>query len=454
MPDTNVIEPGQPTDDDVITLLQQAARDTDLGVTPDLAVLVRGGRRRVTRRRHTTLAVAAAAAVAVALLVGPVGGLGRTATPPTHDRVGPLPSPTASQQDRERLLASSAERAEFARLLADPTFRITNAQYTNASSAAVLMQTCDSTGCEAAVLTTDTNWRDQAGYVVPGRVSSVLMTALPGGYAAIIPSDRDSSSGHPPATPVILGPDGATRPLTVVTDVRDTTWGSILLARPPLWAANNVNAALWAVDPERAELFPTSYQPCACQGQVVSRPVMDSDSVLHVTVQDAGSEEEDFGQSRDNGLTWTTSRTNVLYNRVAPARGTYFTAGPGRRLAAAYTTEDTVPTLRDLYLSDDGRTWRRADLQKLPKTLTGMAFTPAGDLLLADGTQLWRVDPDGTDAIPVEGAPPVLALDTSGGVLVATSSDGTLVVSTDGSTWADVAPGNSLIPADATNPDR
>lgn len=449
MPEPQMLE-SFPADEDVIATLRQAARDTDVAATTDVAALVRGGRRRVTRRRNATLAVTAAAAVVAVLAAGTLGGGSRSAGPPADQRPTPSPGPSHMRTQAEL----SAEQARYSRLLADPDFLISDVQYTSPTDAAMLMQRCGSTGCEAAVLVTDTAWSDQAGYVIPGFVDPVLMVALPGGYAAVIPSDLGTTS-PPDRRPVVVGADGSVRPLRVTTDARDPDWGSALLARPPLQAALEQPGALWAIDwtddLQAVEMHPIAHQPCACVGELVTQPVRDSAGTLHVTIQDAKNVEWDFAQSSDNGATWKF-RTNALYNRVleTSANPSLFATGPGKRLAADYTEDRDVhgngPMLRDFYVSDDGRNWRRLSLDGLPRKVTGLAFTPSGDLLLADGTGLWRLRDGQTRAARVAGVPSVYNVRPTGVGLAGVTHDNTLLTSTGGDTWTHIEPGNSILP--------
>lgn len=92
----------------------------------------------------------------------------------------------------------------------------------------------------------------------------------------------------------------------------------------------------------------------------------------------------------------------------------------------------------------------------------GMAFAPDGSLLVAEvddteclistpvctrGGKIWRLPPDGSDPVPLEGGPALFGhhgtdlLDASGGVIVARTGYDTLAISTDGYTWSEVAPG-------------
>jgi hypothetical protein len=168
--------------------------------------------------------------------------------------------------------------------------------------------------------------------------------------------------------------------------------------------------------------------------------------------------------SHDHGRNWETHLNGLPDGYAAYAGGfVYFTAGPSSRLAAAWNSDPGTDYKRlRLFISDDGRNWQRIPAGRMPKLLSGMAFTHDGTLLLsaypgegrAAATRLWRLSPAASVPHPVSGTPrhhyglqpaccsTVVALTTS--PVIAQTGPLSFDVSRDGKHWKTVTPGASL----------
>jgi hypothetical protein len=409
------------------------------------------------RRRRTTRAVAAyvAALLAAAALAGcgsdktDESSADRRTKAPSGDRQTPSPSPTVQELD-PRLADRLHDPAALQHLLARPDFRLSYVDYSSATEAAAQVEACTGKGpCREAVLTTHDNWASWTGMMLPPRGYSAWIRALPGGATVVIitPADGDV---HNPFPPFMLRGDGTAFSVRISTEAHDPSPGSVLLPAPDVPQANDLDASMWVLDPARAELYPASQQPCACPQYAVIGPDVDLDGTSHASIWDEQGTDQftddqwTFAQSRDNGRSWQTDRTDILPFKYDDGD---FAAGPGQLLAMSQSTfqNDEPKFLEELYLSENERSWRRISLATAPKTVAGMEFTPDGTLLIADDTrhQLWRLPPGAKALEPVVNSPRVTRLETSGGVLIAYTGTRTIAVSTDGTKWTPVTPGSA-----------
>jgi len=177
-----------------------------------------------------------------------------------------------------------------------------------------------------------------------------------------------------------------------------------------------------------------------------------------------------FAESADNGRTWRQTDVRLPRGGKPLDRYSYTgdyrdAVGPGhlQAIAMADAPQDLPLYLRQLWRTDDEKTFRRVPLPWKRLAFGGMAFASDGALLLAEKKsprflcaggichpgRIWRLPPGASEMRPLTDAPRLsgpLGMDTlepspRGGMIIARTGSRTIAISDDGCTWTKVTPG-------------
>jgi hypothetical protein len=268
---------------------------------------------------------------------------------------------------------------------------------------------------------------------------------LPGGGAAVSVYDLDNR----PTSRFIVHDDGS------VSRVRALR-GRHAPARGAVFAQRSDDFGLYpddlrVLDPARSLSYRAARPPCHCRLSFMGGPVTGGDGTDHVLFwnwDERTGLEVLLAHSRSAGRRWRTQPVDV--SSVDGQYALNFAAGAHRQLAFAAVYEIPYDNLRTraLYVSDDGRSWRRIPTPGSLNFVGDMAFAPEGTLLVADARRhrLLRVRPGSSVLRPVRGSPRADGVTSSGGVLVAfAGTQDTVAVSSDGRKWLTVRPDGAVL---------
>lgn len=372
-------------------------------------------------------------------------------------------------------------------------------QYISTTDAAAELSNCDTaSSCTTVVLTSQDNWAHATGIAIPYALADyVSFTPLGRGAVAIEPEVDDAPTRKYP--PFVLYPNGKATPLHIAHKPRGLDAGKNLicttLACDFLYEVGAEEEA-YAADVTNGEIYPVAGVPGGDiwqhvpdrGGAVLSVSGSDTTVGGQVWAQKAppGSTSASrgrgvwrFAESKDNTRTWRT--TDV---RLPPGgKPRWLTpgvdhseedvVGPGHFQATAWMDfpgEEFLPNyLRDLWRTDDEKTFRRVPLPWPRKPagglpFAGMVFASDGALLLAEANgspanlcpggichpgRIWRLPARGTRMMPLAHAPRLSGgadglyslEDSGGGMIVGRTGPRTIAVSPDGHTWTKVTPG-------------
>ena len=349
-----------------------------------------------------------------------------------------------------------------------PRFALRNVYYTSPTDA-VADFVRDGRGIKdwaSAIATTDDNWDHVTTFVLPHHVAnSFEYVPLTDGAVAIRVGDEYSRR---PIPRFVLYPGGKVRPLQPVPS-RPLDAGSTLLD-VEFWRLAGLTdkwnpGRLWAVDADEGELFPAEGSR---YGELWQRVPGRDGAILSVEGFDRSTQTWRFDTSTDGGRSWTTADADLPSSL---RRSPYFVSvtdsavGPHHRQAVAMTKslEDLPLILRELWQTDDERTFHRVPLPWDEPYFGGLAYTPDGALLLAEVLgpdplctrsyscprpgRIWRLAPGRDEFETARGAPrlfghfSVVGIDVSGGMIVARTGNESVAVSRDGRRWTEVTPG-------------
>ena len=270
-----------------------------------------------------------------------------------------------------------------------PRFALRNVYYTSPTDA-VADFVRDGRGIKdwaSAIATTDDNWDHVTTFVLPYHVAnSSEYVPLTDGAVAIRVGDEYSRR---PIPRFVLYPGGKVRPLQPVPS-RPLDAGSTLLD-VEFWRLAGLTdkwnpGRLWAVDADEGELFPAEGSR---YGELWQRVPGRDGAILSVEGFDRSTQTWRFDTSTDGGRSWTTADADLPSSL---RRSPYFVSvtdsavGPHHRQAVAMTKslEDLPLILRQLWQTDDERTFHRVPLPWDEPYFGGLAYTPDGALLLAE----------------------------------------------------------------------
>jgi len=176
-----------------------------------------------------------------------------------------------------------------------------------------------------------------------------------------------------------------------------------------------------------------------------------------------------FAESTDNARTWRQTDVRLPQGGKPLRRYSYTgdyreAVGPGhlQAIAMADAPQDLPLYLRQLWRTDDEKTFRRVPLPWKRLAFGGMAFASDGALLLAETKgprflcargichpgRIWRLPPGSaemkplTDAPRVSGALRIDSLEPSrSGMIITRTGPRTIAMSEDGYAWTKVTPG-------------
>ena len=414
------------------------------------------------------------ASTAIAMLSLAAGCIGANPGPASVEHFGGEPGDHAQGMsltvDRSKSESSAAslptEPPAFRELFAKPEVVLWTVQYASALAAAVTISGCEerATECMDAVILTHDNWKSESGFVLPDLGWGDFWTqALPGGAVAVVAKPGRHKA---PLAPFIFHHTGQVTSLHLSSRPRNPRPGEILTSRPA--AARRSEGEVWVLRRATAQLFPAAHQPCCRRGEDLYSLRTGRRGEVSALIQRFSARSVNrwaqLAMSHDHGRSWETHRNGLPDGFAAYAGGyVYFAAGPSSRLAAAWNSDPGTDSKRlRLFISDAGRSWQRIPAGRMPKLLSGMAFTQAGSLLLSAypgetreaATRLWQLPPAASVPHPVSGAPrphyglqpaccsTVVTLPTS--PVIAQTGPLSFHVSRGGKHWKAVEPGASL----------
>lgn len=405
-------------------------------------------------------------------------------------RIGPSPSTSPSTSRAPKTFQSAAEKAiaqartatvaafvdqakSIDRGRVRPGFSLEEVQYTSPTDAAATFYDCGKAYkrvCTTVIATTRDNWDRAAGLYIPDTLADlVLYMPLGEGAVAIKAEDQFREKSYPP---FVLYPDGKWKPLRIAeprfpdagSDLIDVCYNGDFSDEAGLDAG--LHDGTWAADVDAGEVFGLPGSPGGCLYEDVPGRGGAAVSVDYNAV-DAGVWR--FAETIDNGRSWR--QTEVRLPRAGkPLRrygynGDYREAvGPGKSqaIAMADAPQDLPLYLRQLWRTDDEKTFRRVPLPWKQLAFGGMAFASDGALLLAETKgppslctggichpgRIWRLPPGNSKFKPLTDAPRLsraLRMDSlgpsRGGIMIARTGTRTIAISEDGYTWTKVSPG-------------
>lgn len=356
-------------------------------------------------------------------------------------------------------------------------------EYTSPTDAAAEIYDCRKGSCSTVIATTDDNWAHAAGLAINQDLAD-LVSYLPLGRGAVAIKAKDQTARHS-YPPFVLYPDGEVTPLRVQDEPRAVDAGNELL--PDNFAFGDtigLDGWILGADVDAGELFGLPPLPPRVNG-LTYEDVPGREGLVNVSGyhRDGGDEVWRFSESTDDARTWRTTDVPLRWGdrgnggRCWPACGIYrdtddyqVAVGPGHFQALALTDvpEDSpfgpaLPDyLRQLWLTDDEKAFRRVPQPWDPMAFAGMAFASDGALLVSEAKdplafcadtcragRIWRLPPGGDHLKPMADAPTLSAIgrddlflqNAGGGMIVARTGNRTIVVSPDGYSWTEVTPG-------------
>ena len=388
--------------------------------------------------------------------------------------LSPSESPTSATSTTERPF-SVKELARLDELIGQaefpdrigPRFELRDVYYTSPTDAvADFFRQGQDKDWASAIATTNDNWGHVTTLVLPYDVADGFdYVPLADGAVAIRVGDEYSRR---PIPPFVLFPGGQVRPLQEVA-ARPLDAESTLLD-VEFWRLAGMTGRwhpgkLWAIDGDKAELFPVEGSRF---GELWQRVPGRDGAILSVDGFKRRTQTWRFDTSTDGGRSWTTADADLPSSLK---RSPYFVSGydsavgPDHRQAVAMTKEleDLPLVLLELWQTKDERAFRRVPLPWDEPFFGGIAYTPDGALLLAEVLgpehwcasrstchrpgRIWRMAPGGTDVELARDAPRLfghfgyVGIDVSGGMIVARTSMQSVAVSRDGHRWTEVTPG-------------
>lgn len=357
-------------------------------------------------------------------------------------------------------------------------FTLEEVQYTSPTDAAASFRYCGTRMplvCTNAIATTHDNWAHAAGLAIPDNLADIV-EYLPLGHGAVAIKAVEQLVGHTSYPPIVLHPDGRVALLNKTPPQPLETGSTLVNAYQNGDFANDVGLlrGLFAADTAAGEAFAVSGAP---GGYLWDNVPGRHGAVLTVAGyrKNVGAGVWRFHESTDDTHTWRQVDVRLplggkaLWDYADDYRDA---VGPGHRMAIAMADEpeDMPLGLRELWRTDDEKTFRRVRLSwKGPDggpdlgAFSGIAFAADGALLLAGLVgpaticekiicnhrwTMWRLSPHGADLRPLPGAPrmvgdfyPDLLSNAGAGVIVARTGNRTIEVSPDGYAWTKVTPG-------------
>ncbi len=355
-----------------------------------------------------------------------------------------------------------------------PTFNLEDVQYTSPTDAAADFYNCRTRMrrvCTTAIATSHDNWAHAAALAIPDNLADIV-EYLPLGHGAVAIKAVEQDVGHTSYPPIVLSPNGKVAPLHKAPS-RPLKPGSTLVdayANGDFGQDTGLRRGLFAADTAAGEVFAVSGAPGGLLWENVPGR---HGAVLSVDGyhRNVGPGVWRFHESVDNTRTWRQVDVRLplggkpLWRYADDFRDA---VGPGRRMAIAMAgqPQDMPLLLRELWLTEDEKTFRRVPLPWKEHAFGGIAFAADGALLLAGLVgpatyceslvctrhwTMWRQashGAEGADVRPVPGAPtmvgdwyPDVLRNAGAGVLVARTGGRTIEVSRGGYAWTQVTPG-------------
>lgn len=385
-------------------------------------------------------------------------------TSPIHKADKPVSQPMS--QHRLDKLVGFLDKTTFLDRVG-PKFELREVQYTSPTDAVAqfLDHRPASDDWGLVIATTDDNWAHASRLLISWDLAD-LVDYLPLGHGAVAIKAKDQVPRMKSYPPFVLYPNGEVKPLRV-TEARALDADSEFLRTKRydfLWAIGaDDEPGPWAADIDDGEIFPVTGSP---SGQVVKHVPGRDGAVLSVAGyrKDVGDGVWRFETSTDAGLSWRRTEVSLPLGRQSIWRVSVHTVGPGhlQAIAMADSLPDMPLHLRELWLTDDEKEFRRVPLPWEGMAFGGMAFASDGALLLAEVQgpdtycdslvcnrpgRIWRLAPGGTELRLLSDAPRLfgsfrdVGIQFSGGAIVARTGLRTIALSEDGYTWTEVTPG-------------
>ena len=282
------------------------------------------------------------------------------------------------------------------------------------------------------IVTTADNWAHAAGLVISfGLADLVDYLPLGNGAVAIKAEDQFPRRSYPP---FVLYPDGAVKPLRVSTEPRVVDGDSELLPETTSsyfadgvgLGPTTINGSGWmlAADVDRAEVFALPRLPREVNGLTFEN-VSGRDGLVNVA-GNLGVRGWRFSESLDKGITWQTTDVPLPQNRPSRldtwpntlANGVAVGPSQFQAFAAGDVWQDLPAYLRQLWITEDEKTFHLVPLPRDRMAFKGMVFASDGALLVAEAEdprgycgdscrpgRIWHLPPRGTELKPLAGAP-------------------------------------------------